>query len=82
MKDMITSERSGTEHDSADNEPGSSSAKFSSSLFFLLVFFSLFFSFQPSVLGARPERLQNDRGMPRTCSPMYDKIRFVEIGAT
>ena len=25
---------------------------------------------------------QNDRGMPSTCSPMYERIRFVEIGAT
>ena len=25
---------------------------------------------------------QNDLGIPNTCSPMYDRIRFVEIGAT
>ena len=26
--------------------------------------------------------LQNDLGMPRICSPTYDRIRLVEIGAT
>ena len=25
---------------------------------------------------------QNDLGIPSTCSPMYDRIMFVEIGAT
>jgi len=26
--------------------------------------------------------IQKERGSPRTCSAMYEKIRFVEIGAT
>ena len=25
---------------------------------------------------------QNDLGIPSTCSPMYERIMFVEIGAT
>ena len=31
---------------------------------------------------AAGEARQNDLGIPSTCSPMYDRIRFVEIGAT
>ena len=31
---------------------------------------------------AAREAGQNDLGIPSTCSPMYDRIRFVEIGAT
>jgi hypothetical protein len=27
-------------------------------------------------------RAQNDLGMPNTCSPKYERIRFVEMGAT
>jgi len=26
--------------------------------------------------------LQKDLGMPRTCSPIYERIKLVEIGAT
>ena len=25
--------------------------------------------------------VQNDLGIPRTCSPIYERIKFVEIGA-